>query len=69
MNPYTGGQYTVFQKGKKYFYADCSYVPYTGMETMIFHCDKDGEVTNWSEVYCDRSGKSLRECVEEFLAE
>lgn len=27
-NLQTGGKYTVFQKGKNFFYADCSYVPY-----------------------------------------
>lgn len=65
----TGGQYCIFQKGKDLFRADRSYVPFTGMETMIFPCDKKGQVTSWSEVYCDRSGKSLIDCVKEFLAD
>lgn len=68
-NPETGGQYTVFQKGENFFYADRSYVPYTGMETMIFPCDKEGNVTSWTEVYCDRTFKSLESCVKEFLNE
>ena len=68
-NPTTGGQYTVFQKGENFFYADRSYVPFTGMETMIFPCDKEGEVTSWLELYCDRSGQTLEECVKEFIAE
>ena len=67
-NPSTGGTSCVFQKGKNFFYADRSYVPYTGMETMIFHCTKDGKVTDWSELYCDHSGKSLEDCVKEFLS-
>jgi len=69
MNLMTGGQCTVFQKGENFYYADCSFVPYIGLETMIFHCDKDGNVTSWTELYCDRSGQSLEDCVKEFLAE
>lgn len=68
-NPKTGGEYTIFQKGEDFFFADCSYVPYIGMETMIFPCDREGTVTSWIELYCDRSGMSLKDCVEEFLAE
>lgn len=67
-NPMTGGTCCVFKKGEKFFYADRSYVPYVGMETMIFPCDKDGNVTSWTEVYCDRT-KSLDNCVKEFLNE
>ena len=68
-NPRTGGKYTVFQKGENFFYADCSYVPCSGMETMIFPCDKEGNVTRWIDVYCDSSGKSIEDCIKEFLAE
>ena len=64
----TGGQCTVFQKGENYYYADRSYVPYVGIETMIFPCDKEGEVTSWAELYCDRSGKNLKDCINEFLS-
>ena len=67
MNSATGGQYTIFQKGENFFYADRSFVPYTGIETMIFPCDEEGTVTDWTELYCDRSGKSLESCVKEFL--
>lgn len=69
MNPMTGGQYTVFKKGEKFFYADRSYVPFTGMETMIFPCNEEGTVTSWIELYCDRSGMTLEGCIKEFLAE
>lgn len=68
-NSLTGGNCSVFKKGDSYFYADRSFVPFCGMETMIFPCKEDGEVTDWSEVYCDRSGKSLQDCIDEFLAE
>ena len=66
-NLFTGGQYTVFQKGKDFFYADRSHVPDIGIETMIFPSNAEGEVTSWTEVYADRSRKSLKECVNEFL--
>lgn len=68
-NPYTGGHNCVFQKGKDFFYADCSFVPYIGEETMIFPCDAEGNVTDWCELYCDRSGQSLEQCIKEFLSE
>lgn len=67
-NEYTGGQNCVFfGHDLKYYYADKSYVPYIGNETMIFPYDKDKEeVSDWSELYCDRTGKSLSSCIEEF---
>lgn len=70
-NHFTGGHYCVFQKGKKFFYADKSPVPYLRvMETMIFPYDKaKEEVSSWTELYCDRTGKSLEDCIKEFLAE
>ena len=68
-NLITGGHNCVFQKGDEFFYADRSYVPYVGMETMIFPCDAEGNVTSWAELYCDRSGQSLEQCIEEFLSE
>ena len=37
-------------------------------ETMIFECDENGEC-NYNEVYCDRSGKSLKKCIKEFKKE
>lgn len=67
-NLQTGGKSCYFQKGDEFYYADCSYVPFIGMETMIFPCDENHEVTSWLEVYCDRSGKSLQSCVDEFIA-
>lgn len=69
VNTFTNGVCCVFQKGEEFFYADCSPVPFIGPETMIFPCDKDGNVTSWTEVYCDRTLKSLDDCVKEFLNE
>lgn len=68
-NDYTGGQSCVFRKGDKYYYADKSYIPYTfyGNETMVFEYDFESQtVPEWNELYCDRTGKSLEDCVEEF---
>lgn len=65
----TGGLCTYFQKGEQHYYADRSLVfDYGVYETMIFTCNEQGEVTDWTEVYCDRTGKSLAACVNEFLA-
>lgn len=68
-NHITNGQSCIFKKGDKYYYADKSYIPYTsyGYETMIFEYDfKNQKVSNWVELYADRTGKSLKECIEEF---
>lgn len=63
-NPQTGGNYCEFQYGGKSYYADRSYVPYIGTETMIFAVE-NGQI-NWSELYADRSGQSLTDCIREF---
>jgi len=68
-NTRTGGECCTFQKGEDFFYADRSYTFDNGMETMIFPCDSEGYVTSWTESYCDQSGKSLEDCIKEFLAE
>lgn len=69
-NTVNGGKFCVFKKGENYYYADRAYV-YDCMciETMIFPADKEGQVTSWTELYCDRSGKSLEDCIHEFLNE
>lgn len=67
-NKMNGGECCRFEhKGNKY-YADSAYVPFCGMETMIFEINPD-ETIDWSGVYTDRSGKSLLECLNEFTAE
>jgi hypothetical protein len=68
-NEYTGGRNCIFfGPDLKYYYADKSYCLDVGIqETMIFPYDKDKEeVSDWSELYCDRTGKSLSACIEEF---
>ena len=70
-NDETGGVCAVFHVGvgsrKRFFYADKSWVSGVGEETMIFPCTKEGKVNSWDEVYCDRSGKSISKCIEEFV--
>lgn len=63
-NPQTGGNYCEFEYKGKSYYADRSNVPYIGIETMIFEVN-DGQV-DWSELYADRSGMSLTDCIKEF---
>lgn len=54
------------QIGEQFFYIDKANTFDAGWETMVFPCDENGEVENWIEIYSDRSGKSLWECVQEF---
>ena len=66
-NNTTGGNCCIFKKSNEYYYADKSFVPYTGVETMIFKYDfENQEVLDWTDLYCDRTGKSLEACIEEF---
>lgn len=39
-----------------YYYIDSCYTPDCGYETMIFHCDENGNVTNWHELYVEYYG-------------
>ena len=63
-NPYTGGTCCEFNFKGQCYYADRSYVPYIGTETMIFAVI-DGKI-DWSELYTNRSSKSLSDCINEF---
>ena len=68
-NYMTNGQSCIFEKDGKYYYADKSYIPYTPYvyETMIFEYDfKNQKVSDWNELFADRTDKSLKECIEEF---
>lgn len=68
-NYVTGGDSCVFKKEDKYYYADKSFIPFTPycLETMIFEYDPENQkVLNWNELFADRTGKSLKECIEEF---
>ena len=66
-NPMNGGQCCDFEFNGKKYYADKAYAPFCGEETMIFAYMEDGEI-DWTDVYCDRSGKSLEDCIDEFVA-
>lgn len=55
-----------FEHEGDFYFADKSYVPSIGPETMIFSSDSEGNVTDWTDLYCDRTDKSLDECIKEF---
>ena len=63
-NPQTGGNYCEFNYKGRQFYADRSNVPYLGLETMIFEVI-NGQI-DWSELYTNRTNKSLSDCIHEF---
>lgn len=68
-NESTGGMSSIFKHNGKYYYADKSFIPYSyyGWETMIFPYDfEKQEVSDWGELYEDRTGKSLEDCIEQF---
>ena len=60
----------VFEHNCEEYYADRCFAPdVCEIETMIFPWQggKDGKVTSWGELYCDRTGKSLCQCIKEFI--
>lgn len=63
----------VFNVGDNWFYADIVNLPYIGNECEIFKSDKDGNVTDWVELYCNRkvvvSEAFLLRCIREFCDE
>lgn len=65
---------TFFLNGK-YYWADLNTLSVSDLETecMIFESNKNGKVTNWSEVYCRRNidvtRKNLLKCIDEFKRE
>lgn len=68
-NDSTRGVCCYFKHNDKYYYADKSPIPYSwyGQETMIFPFDFEKQnVTDWEELYVDRTGKSLEDCIEQF---
>lgn len=70
INPNTGGYYTFFNHRGQRYYADISDTTDCGPECMIFTCDAQGQVTNWTEVFGRRlntiTKELLIECIKDF---
>ena len=68
------GVSALFKKDGEWYYADLANIPFYGNECMIFTANENGEVTDWSEVYCNRSMSDVDEdnlllCIKEFCSE
>ncbi len=48
----------VGRNGKHYYVSSC-YTFDNGYETMIFYCDKNGNVTDWNDLYCEHYSDEL----------
>ena len=63
----------IFNIGDNWFYVDVANLPYIGNECEIFKADKEGNVTDWTELYCNRdvevSEAFLLRCIREFCEE
>lgn len=78
-NPNNGGENCIFEHKGSWYYADrvdLDNMPMMpgglnlGIETMIFPFDKEkGDVMDYHDLYCDKTGKSLEECIDEFIQE
>lgn len=63
----------LFKKDDDWLYADLADLPLYGNECMIFPANESGEVTDWSEIYCNRPMDDVNEdnlqfCIEEFCS-
>lgn len=65
----TEGVSVIFKLGKDYYLADQADTFDCGWETMIFKCDKEGNVDSWIELYTDRTDKPILDCINEFAEE
>ena len=43
----------IVEHNGNYYYVDSRYTFDHGYETMIFHCDANGKVTNWLDLYAE----------------
>ena len=43
-----------------YYYVDSRWTCDHGYETMAFHCDGNGNVLCWSDLYCDRYSTAVQ---------
>lgn len=63
----TYGVGVVIKMGQSYYLVDKADTLDVGWETMIFECDKEGNVSNWLELYTDRTDKPILDCITEFV--
>ena len=63
------GAYAIIQIQDLYFLVDKAETPDAGWETMVFSCDRDGNISDWLDLWVDRTGKSLYQCMNEFAHE
>ena len=48
------GYNTIISNGEKHFFIDTCYTDDQGNESMVFTCDENGNVTDWSGLDCRR---------------
>lgn len=56
-------------KDGKYYYVDSRFTFDDGLETMVFGCDEDGDVTSWRDLYVrhHRTGDDMRRFHENLI--
>lgn len=62
----TNGVGMIIKINQSYYLVDKADTFDAGWETMVFCCDEEGEVTDWQELYADRTNKSVWKCAQEF---
>ena len=73
LNEANGGLCAVFEWDGQEYFADLCVVPAVNFTECEIFPSKDGQVTDWGELYCRRdipvTEAQLKECVEEFLSD
>lgn len=73
LNEANGGLCAVFEWDGQEYFADLCVAPAVNFTECEIFQSKDGQVTNWGELYCRRdipvTEEQLKKCVEEFINE
>lgn len=58
------GDACLVEQNKNYYVVSSVMAPYSGFETLVFHANKNGEITDWEEVAGGR-GLGRDEAIEQ----
>lgn len=60
------GYKSLWTDGKMFYIASTIDGSFSQLETMVFHSDQEGEVTNWADLYVTYENQSHNDTMKEF---